>query len=484
MDAANNQLLKLGLLQVAVAPSSFLAGKVHLGKILLQGTDIGIARDRTGKVNIYNVVSSEATAQQPPPPAESAQKTPFDLRIDEIVVKDARVSVSDAYKAASDAAVAPADLLRLPALSMSGIALDAARQNVAVEAIAAEGCAVFIKRLPGGDLNAQAIAPPESAAEQESTPAPDGPSWVTTVKKISLQGCSFLGEQLTAQEDSNLTLDGITLDARDVSTRAAAKSQIDFSCRVNEAGTVAAKGDCCLTPLSANLNLDVKEIDMAEFQPFLAGVMNATLAGGSLSTAGALTFSQGQEAMATSFTGDSAITDFALKEKNAAADLLKWKQLKVSGIDFGSSPLSIIIKDITLEKLLSNITVNQDKTINLANSLTPEAASPQPASQGEVQEPPPAAPPEPQKTEPLPLTIGVIALKDGKINLTDRSVMPAYSASITSLNGTIRNISSKQEQKADVLLNASINNSAPLKITGTLNPFRDALFLDLCRKAP
>ncbi len=61
MDAANNRLLKLGLLQVAVAPSSFLAGKVHLEKILLQEADIGIARDRNGKVNIYNVVASEET---------------------------------------------------------------------------------------------------------------------------------------------------------------------------------------------------------------------------------------------------------------------------------------------------------------------------------------------------------------------------------------------------------------------------------------
>ncbi len=253
------------------------------------------------------------------------------------------MSVSDSYQTENGAA-AGSDFLKLPALSVSGLSLDAAQQAVVIESIAAEGCSALIKRLAGGDLNAQAIAPPESAAEQESAPAPDGPSWVTTVKKISLQGCSFLGEQLTAQEDSNLTLDGINLDARDVSTRAAAKSQIDFSCRVNEAGTVAAKGDCCLTPLSANLNLDIKEIEMAEFQPFLAGVMNATLAGGSLSTAGTLKLSQAQEVMATSFTGDSAIADFALKEKNTAADLLKWKQLKVSGIDFGSSPLSISYK--------------------------------------------------------------------------------------------------------------------------------------------
>jgi outer membrane protein OmpA-like peptidoglycan-associated protein len=474
MDAANNPLLKMGLLQVAIAPSSFLAGKVHLGKILMEGTDVGIARDREGKVNIYNIVASEAP-EQPPPPVEPAQKKPFDLKIDEIVLKNALISVSDAYKAAPGAAAAASDVLKLPALSVSGISLDTAQQNVVVESIAAEGCSVLVKRLLSGDLTTQALTQPATAAEEPPPPAAGGSTWVTTVKKISLQHCSFEGERLTEAEDSNLTLDDMALDVRDMSTRAAAKSQIDLSCRVNKGGTVAAKGDFGLTPLSANLNLDVKEIDMVEFQPFLAGGINATLAGGSLSAAGDLKLFQVEEALATSFTGDSAIADFAMKEKHNAADLLKWKQLTVAGIDVVTTPLSVSIKDITLEKLFSNIVINQDKTINLTKSMTAEpASSQQPAPQEKA-----PVPPQKPQAEPLPLTIGVIALKDGKINMTDRSVTPAYASSITGLNGTIRNISSGKDQKAEVLMNASINNSAPLKITGTLNPFSDTLFLDL-----
>lgn len=471
-DVADNPLLKMGLLQVAIAPSSFLAGKVHLGKILMDGTDVGIARDREGKVNIYNIVASEAP--EPPPPVEPAQKKPFDLKIDEIVLKNARISVSDAYKAAPGAAAAASDLLQLPALSVSGIALDTAQQNVVVESIAAEGCSVLVKRGAGGDLTTQAFTQP-AAAEEQAPPAAGGPAWVTTVKKISLQGCSFEGEGLTMEAASNLTLDDMTLDVRDMSTRAATKSQIDISCRVNQGGTVAARGDCILTPLSANLNLNVKDIDLSEFQPFLAGVMNATLAGGSLSAAGDLKLFQVEEALATSFTGDSAIADFAMKERHNAADLLKWKQLAVAGIDVATAPLSVSIKDITLEKLFSNIVINQDKTINLTKSMT---AEPAPSQGPAIQEVAPVPAQTPQ-AEPLPLTIGVIALKDGKINLTDRSVTPAYASSITTLNGTIRNISSGKDQKAEVLMNASINNSAPLKITGTLNPFSDTLFLDL-----
>ena len=103
MDSANNQVLKLPLLQTTIAPSSFLAGKVHLAKILLQGPEIGITRDKEGKVNIYNLMPAEQQAQTPPPPAPPAQKQPFTLQIDDISLKDARVFITDLFKAAGSA---------------------------------------------------------------------------------------------------------------------------------------------------------------------------------------------------------------------------------------------------------------------------------------------------------------------------------------------------------------------------------------------
>ena len=79
--------------------------------------------------------------------------------------------------------------------------------------------------------------------------------------------------------------------------------------------------------------------------------------------------------MATRFTGDTTIADFSMKEKNNAADLLKWKRLQVAGIDVATAPLSVSINGITLEKLFSNIVVNQDKTINLTQSMAAGPAS-------------------------------------------------------------------------------------------------------------
>ena len=169
-----------------------------------------------------------------------------------------------------------------------------------------------------------------------------------------------------------------------------------------------------------------------------------------------------------------------MREKNKADELLKWKQLTVSGIDVGTAPISISIKDITLEKLFTKIIINPDKTINLALVVKSEPAAasqtPQPAA---VQQPPQPAPPAAKPAEPLPLAIGLIALKGGKIIFIDRSVSPVHTTTLTGINGTVRDIAPKQGKKAVLALNTRINNSAPLKITGTLDPFRDGLSLDL-----
>jgi hypothetical protein len=87
--------------------------------------------------------------------------------------------------------------------------------------------------------------------------------------------------------------------------------------------------------------------------------------------------------------------------------------------------------------------------------------------------------PAAKPAEPLPLTIGKINLKGGKINFTDRSVTPNHTTSLTDINGTVSKISPQSKKPADIVLSSKLNNSAPLKITGTLNPFKEGLSLDL-----
>ena len=71
------------------------------------------------------------------------------------------------------------------------------------------------------------------------------------------------------------------------------------------------------------------------------------------------------EELQTSVSGKLRINRFSLLDKANAEGLLKWNTLSVTGIEARSAPLSLHIRDITLSNFNSQITVNEDRTINL-----------------------------------------------------------------------------------------------------------------------
>ena len=125
------------------------------------------------------------------------------------------------------------------------------------------------------------------------------------------------------------------------------------------------------------------------------------------------------------------MTDFATKDNTQADDLVKWKQLLVNGIDIGISSIYINIEEIALKNLDSRIIVNADGSLNLQNVITAGTKTPPEAQKSpEAQTKPNLETTEPKDTGIVPVNIGRIICKDGKISFSDRSVSPSYSANM------------------------------------------------------
>jgi outer membrane protein OmpA-like peptidoglycan-associated protein len=174
------------------------------------------------------------------------------------------------------------------------------------------------------------------------------------------------------------------------------------------------------------------------------------------------------------------VADFATKDNIQADDFVKWKQLLVNGIDVGISPVYVNIDEIALENLDSRIIINADGSLNLQNIVTAEAEkSPATSKPAEVQTGPTLETTEPEVTGIVPVNIGRITCKDGKISFSDRSITPSYSANLVDVQGTVSGLISEETQRADVLFKGKLNGYAPLEITGTINPLMEDLFVDL-----
>ena len=84
----------------------------------------------------------------------------------------------------------------------------------------------------------------------------------------------------------------------------------------------------------------------------------------------------------------------------------------------------------------------------------------------------------PAKDEDIPIKIDAVTLQGGTIRFRDESVTPNFSTKLDHIGGRISGLSSKANTTADIELRG-ILGTAPLEITGKINPLSKDLYVDL-----
>jgi hypothetical protein len=133
-----------------------------------------------------------------------------------------------------------------------------------------------------------------------------------------------------------------------------------------------------------------------------------------------------------------------------------------------TSPLSLDIKTIKITGLFMRPVVEADGTVNLTSlSAPPKAASPRPAAESPLKEPPPN------------VNIDSLVLEKGRVQFTDKSIKPRYTTELSDIKGRITGLSTKPESQADIRMTAKLNRYAPFKVTGTMKPLQEKLDADI-----
>src|SRR5690606_36978351 len=89
----------------------------------------------------------------------------------------------------------------------------------------------------------------------------------------------------------------------------------------------------------------------------------------------------------------------------------------------------------------------------------------------------PAAPTPDQPATMPPIHIAKVTLQGGDVNFTDLFIKPNYSADLSEIGGSVLGLSSELDTTADVDLRGRFAKTAPVEITGKVNPLIENLFL-------
>ncbi|CAB3811594.1 hypothetical protein LMG26854_00110 [Achromobacter aegrifaciens] len=253
-------------------------------------------------------------------------------------------------------------------------------------------------------------------------------------------------------------------------------------------GKLDLKGAFTPQPLTVKTSVDLSELNVASFAPYAASSLNATVRAITLGAKGNAEFAAaaGSAPMKASWKGGVEVTGVDLQDRVNKDDFLNWKRLGFTGMDISVAGDKIGAKlgDIALEDFYGRVLLNAQGRLNVMDlvaapgqaggSITQDTQTP-----GRSAAPPPAAPAAKGGGGMPDISVNSVTLNRGRMTFTDRFVKPNYVAELSSIEGSITAVSSTNPQPAKVKVTGRVYTTAPLSISGVVQPFAKYLSLDL-----
>lgn len=426
--------------------------------------------------------------------------------------EDADLKVDISKVALTDLAIRPkssdVDWITVPQLTLSGTSLDLKPRRAHSDSLIITGVKLLTWLEPDGSVNLLKLAampapatpvsnPPATlitpAAQAVATPAASpatraGAAWKFDLGEFSLQGVSISAEDRRTKPAAKVLIAPLSIKVTGASLDLAKPVSVALDTKINDTGTLNVAGEITPQPVAANLNLKLDGIELAAIQPYIAQYTSMTLLAGRLG--GDATVRYGAQKPALQFSGNFSVSKLRTIDNALHQDFINWNRLDVRGLNFQHDPDRLDIDQIAAQKLYARIIIEPDESMNVKRILTAPGATVV-APSGDTRPPlaataaPAPAPPlqhkgrTPAAAPAMPMSIKKIVLHASQVNFADLSVTPNFATGIQKLEGTVLGLSSKDNSRAKIDIHGSVDEFAPVSISGEVNVLSATLYTDL-----
>jgi hypothetical protein len=388
-------------------------------------------------------------------------------------------------------------VIRIPSLNIAIVNIEPLTPLVQLGKVTLASPEVNIRRGKQGDINLLSLLPAdkkEKGKPDKSPPKANGKApapLLVDVGEFRIDAGKITFRDDQPPEPVSLVLSKLNLKMTDLSTKKDSRSNLDLATNLGSKGRISAVGPFTVDPLSADLAMNLNNIDIRPLQGYFMDKVKITVTDGAVTAEGKVGVKDLKEkGLSATYAGKCLISNFKSIDKLNAEDILAWKSLFFSDVRVGYNPLSVNIGRIALADFYAGVVIHENGVMNLQSILEQEkpadkttpAVSEEKASglQKKTESPPVTAKADPPgKDSAGVIKIDAIVLQGGKIDFLDRSIKPNFSANFSEMGGRISGLSSIGEKPAEVELRGKYNQHMPAEITGQIHPLREDLFVDL-----
>jgi uncharacterized protein involved in outer membrane biogenesis len=359
--------------------------------------------------------------------------------------------------------------LSLPRLAANGMQADLNRQTYHLEELFLEQGRVNLTRYRNGrwsPLDLLRQTQKLASAPVASAPPKSPPQFTLGRLRLNNWRAEFHDETV----DNTLTLSklNIAVDKLDYPQLTVDRAALTASC---DGGRLNLEAGGRLEPLALNGRLQLKHLPLPRFWAYVPPEVKVLLVTGDLNSDLRFRIVRKEQELSGDCRGSLGVGNLYLVNSDDADDLLRWENFNLDNIalDLGQSRLTIA--EVALSGLVTQLTIAPDGTLNFSKVVEKEEAAIAPS---------PAAPlaPEPQPRDWF-VSIDKVTIQNGRIDFTDRHMVPPFHAEMINLGGRISGLSSSPEMQADVDIRGNLESRSPLQIVGTMNPLSKTPQVDL-----
>jgi Domain of Unknown Function (DUF748) len=341
--------------------------------------------------------------------------------------------------------------------------------------------------------------PPPSATPAPAAPGsaavakgPPPPPWKVTLAKFAIQEADIAAEDRSVKPTMKMHVAPLNVTVQNITSEGTKPLSYELDTALNDSGHLHTAGNVTLTPMAAQLGLELKSLDLSNFQPYVTPQSQLSVTRGDAGTDLKIEYAdkpvKGKPQLLV--TGTAQVMNVATRDDVTKADFVNWKALELSGINYQMNPTAVALDRIHLVGLVTRVAVAANGTINIKDVTTAPGAAPPPAAASEVQSAPVkpkkaagkrAAADAPGKTvsiapakaspPPMPIRIKRIDIEQSMLNFSDRSIEPNFSAGILNLHGSVVGLSSAANARARINLDGQVDQFSPVQIRGETTAF-------------
>ena len=368
-------------------------------------------------------------------------------------------------------------LVRLERLDVSDTSVDLAKQEVVVGKINSQNLETWAAREKDGQLDWQKLFAsqpdkPSTKTEEVVTveapkAAPVAPSkpWAVLLKDVDLRDYRIHLADKEPKTPVELEVGPLNLNLKNFDSLNRSPFTLNLDTGVGKQGKLTASGDVSLSPVSARLKVNTKDIDLRIAQAYIDPFIRLELRSGMLGSDLAVDL-KSTDPLAFTVAGRAQIDQLHTLDTLKNRDFLKWQKLVLEDLKYQHGD-SLSLARVNFEKPYVRFMINDDRTTNIDDLLIPQPAG-STSTKGTA-----------SKEKPLGIHIGAIAINDGSANFADFSLTPNFQTAVQQLNGLIGTIDSRNPKPAPVNIAGKVDRYAPVTIKGSVNPFDPMASLDI-----